>query len=72
MDKSKEQQQPWNNDLHTARGCDTKTFGSRTDPYLTILDEIGSSLNIFSSNVTRDSLASLEICLGPCAWHNPF
>ena len=30
----------WNN-LHTSKGCDTKTLQSRTDAYLTILNEIG-------------------------------
>ena len=38
----------WNNDLHTSKGCDSKTLGSRTDAYLTILNDIGFLSNIFS------------------------
>ena len=40
----------WINDLHTSKGCDTKSFGSRTDAYLTLLDEIGLLSNIFNNS----------------------
>ena len=37
-----------------------KTLGSRTDAYLTILNEIGFLSKTFSSNVTRNFLASIR------------
>ena len=44
--------------LHTSNGCNNKNLGSRTEACFTILKEIGLLLNIFSSRVIRNPLAS--------------